>query len=81
MYRLTETFDLSPVNVSDKFVLECENGVSFIPKRWIWLFCIALIVTVNYLYSVVFLSRFDCKFFFLQCFDAVGWASGRASGL
>ena len=26
-------------------------------------------------------NSFKCAFFGLQCFDAVGWAAGRASGL
>ena len=31
------------------------------------------------LVSCLFVSR--CRSFGLQCFDAVGWATGRASGL
>ena len=34
----------------------------------------AMMVRLNTLYSLV-------GFFCLQCFDAVGWAAGRASGL
>ena len=32
-------------------------------------------------YSSVFFSLFPAKLYAVQCFDAVGWATGRSSGL
>jgi len=47
--------------------------------------CMAFIVSAIFLSSANF-TEFILKFnihlvLFLQCFDAVGWAAGRASGL
>ena len=54
-----------------------------------WLFLLHILMRIfgafrNAIYFFVndfFVLLFSFSFFCLQCFDAVGWAAGRASGL
>jgi len=59
-----------------RLCLKTEKSVTFCSTRIYWskVFSKSLLIA-----CIVLLIFTDC--FSLQCFDAVGWAAGRASGL
>ena len=78
---MPETFNLFHVRCADSFTSSFlmlvissavfNSAAGFFLHFWLWSFVV----------GVVFVLSVLVECYGLQCFDAVGWAAGRASGL